>query len=157
MKRTLFALLASVPLVSQTQVNPEFADLNDTFELIRNVVQFDRRVIVTDSLLLTPEENNDFWPIYNDYRADIQEVHDRTLLLITDFAANYESLPDDSAREMLDEYLDIEDDLLRVRTRYVRRFDNVLPPVKLLRFYQIENKLDVVYRLSLADQIPLAF
>ena len=57
---------------------------------------------------------------------------------------------------MLDEYLDIEDDLLRARTRYVRRFDNVLPPVKLLRFYQIENKLDAVYRLNLADQIPLA-
>ena len=157
MKRTLFALLASVPLVSQTQVNPEFDDLNETFELIRNVVRFERQVIVTDNLLLTPEENNAFWPIYNDYRADIREVHDRTLRLITDFAANYESMSDETAREMLDEYLDIEDDLLRVRTRYVRRFDNVLPPVELLRFYQVENKLDVIYRLSLADQIPLAF
>ena len=120
-------------------------------------MRFERQVIVTDNLLLTPEENNAFWPIYNDYRADIREVHDRTLRLITDFAANYESMSDETAREMLDEYLDIEDDLLRVRTRYVRRFDNVLPPVELLRFYQVENKLDVIYRLSLADQIPLAF
>ena len=157
MRTALFALLTGVPLVLQAQANSEFADLNDTFEMIRSVVALERKAIVADGLELTGEESAAFWAIYDNYSADIQDVNDRTVRLITDYAAGFESMTDELARDMVDEYLDIEGEVLKVRTRYVRRFDDVLPPIKLARFYQIENKLDVIAKLVLVEEIPLIY
>ena len=157
MRIALFALLTGVPLVLQAQTNAEFADLNDTFEMIRSVVALERKAVVADALELTGEESAPFWEIYNNYSADIQAVRGRTVTLITDYAAGYQSMTDELARDMVDEYLDIEGEIVKVRTRYVRRFDDVLPPIKLARFYQIENKLDVIAKLVLVEEIPLIY
>ncbi len=157
MRTALFALLTGVPLVLQAQANAEFADLNDTFEMIRSVVALERKAVVADALELTGEESAPFWAIYNNYSADIQAVRGRTVKLITDYAAGYRSMTDELARDMVDEYLDIEGEIVKVRTRYVRRFDDVLPPIKLARFYQIENKLDVIAKLALVEEIPLIY
>jgi hypothetical protein len=37
----------------------------------------------------------------------------------------------------------------------VREFDDVLPPKKLARFVQIENKLDAIVQVDIASEIPL--
>jgi hypothetical protein len=59
------------------------------------------------------------------------------------------------ASSLIDDYFDVEADRLKVRTKYVRRFGDVLPPKKLVRFIQIENKLDTIVQVDLASEIPL--
>ena len=46
-------------------------------------------------------------------------------------------------------------ELLDVRQRYLESFSAALPPRKVLRFYQIENKIDAVLRYELAASIPV--
>ena len=59
------------------------------------------------------------------------------------------------ARDLLDDYFDIESDMLRIRKRYVRRFQAVIPAMKVTRFYQLENKLDAEVDAELAATMPL--
>ena len=44
----------------------------------------------------------------------------------------------------------------RLKAQYLPRFKQVLPPRKVARFYQIENKLDIAILAEMAQAIPLA-
>jgi hypothetical protein len=56
---------------------------------------------------------------------------------------------------MLDEMLAIDQEALKVRKDYVKKFGQILPAKRVARFFQIENKMDAVIKADLAEQIPL--
>jgi hypothetical protein len=151
----LFACLA-LNQGAVAQVNERFADMNAEIELMRSVAQTERKALVEQAMHLTAEESTAFWPVYNTYRAEIVKVSDQLVKLVTDYAALRDTLTDAQARTLLTDYLAFEQALLTVRKKYVKRFSKVLPMVKVMRFYQVENKLDLLQRLGAASQIPLA-
>lgn len=123
--------------------------------LTRAILKVERQAIVTRAMDLTVEESQAFWPLYREYRVEMTKVGDRLINLITTYAQNYRSLSDEMAGKLLIEHLDIEKARLRLKTKYLRRFQKVLPPKKVARYYQIENKLDVIIQAELAEEIPL--
>jgi hypothetical protein len=148
-------LALSLAPLAQAQVNPEFADINDTIEMIRDVVQLERKDVVAAELGLTGEESTAFWPVYDRYVVEREVVNDKLVKLITDYAANHLNMSDEMARTLVDDYFDVEAERLKVRRKYVRELDDVLPPKKLARFVQIENKLDTIVQVDIASEIPL--
>ena len=149
------ALIGFTAATAAAQVNTGDAELNNALEMVRSVSRLDRKTVIAAQLTMTPDESAQFWPLYDEYAAELKEVDDRLVQLVVDYARNFENLSDEMARTMLDDYLDLESDRLDVRKKYVRRFDDVLAPKKLARFVQVENKLNVVAELYLADEIPL--
>jgi hypothetical protein len=135
----LAGLFSSAPLCAQ--VNEKFADLAGEIELLRSMAQ--------------TEESQGFWPLYNQYRSEVSAVQNKRVKVITDYAAKYQTLTDSDARKLLEEYLDYEAAVLKLRERYVSRFAKVLPGTKLARFFQIESKLDALTDLTIANNIPL--
>ncbi len=147
------ALAAAQPAIAQ--VNEKFADLNDEIEMLRSMAQTERKALIAEGMQLSPGESQAFWPVYNDYRAELVKVGDRRVKLITDYAASYETLTDEQAKTLLKQSFDIQDETVRIRKKYLKRFEKVLPVIKVARFYQLENKIDAVVNLQLAQQIPL--
>ncbi|MGI9202695.1 MAG: hypothetical protein ACR2Q3_01725 [Woeseiaceae bacterium] len=154
-KRILALVLLILPTFVTAQTNTELADLNDTIEMMRSVTALERRAVITQSLQLSGSESQKFWPIYDQYVTDKKRVNDRLVKVITDYAANFQNLSDGLATSLVDDHMDIQSDLLKLRSKYLRKFDRVLAPKTLARFYQIENKLDAVMNVQLAQQIPL--
>jgi hypothetical protein len=138
------------------QVNEKFADMADEIELVRSVVQVERQAIVADAMYLTDQEATAFWPVYKDYRAAITRINDQLVKVVTNYAAQRDTLTDAQAKLLLDDYFAFENDLLKMRKKYVAKFGKALPMIKVTRFYQIDNKLDALTRLGLTSQIPLA-
>ena len=156
MKKTLVALmLAMLPLAAPAQTNPEFADLNDTIEMVRSVAALERRNVLRANLGLTMEESAEFWPIYDEYDIDKKRINDRLVKIITDYAAEQENLSDKLAKSMVDDWFKVQNDLLKLKKSYLRKFRRVLEPKTVMRFYQIDNKLDVIANVRLAQGIPL--
>lgn len=137
------------------QVNEKFADMTAEIELLRSVAQTDRQAIVAGAMSLTDQESSVFWPVYSKYRAEVSRINDQLVKVVTDYAAQRDTLTDAQANTLLEDYLTFEQDLLSLRKRYVNRFGKALPMTKVTRFYQIENKLDTLQRISLASEIPL--
>ena len=154
LKFAVLALLAT-PFLANAQVNAEFADMNDAIEMMRSVAAVERKALIAQGMAFTNEESTAFWPIYDEYVLEKNKVNDRLVKIITDYAANFEKMTDELANQLIDESMDYERDLLKVRSKYLRRFDNVLTPIRLARFYQLENKIDAVSKVQLAQQIPL--
>jgi hypothetical protein len=82
-------------------------------------------------------------------------VGDRMQKLITDYAEVWEAPTDDQAGAMVDELMAIRKQDLKVRKSYIKKFRKVLPETKVARFVQLENKIDAIIAIGLADAIPL--
>ncbi len=133
-----------------------FAQITEAIELTREVVQTERKVIVSGNMGFTEEEGRQFWPVYNDYRSEMREVNDRRVQLVRNYLENYETFSEKQAEEMVRDFLDIEMDRLSLKRSYIRKFKKTLPQKKVLRFYQVDNKLDSIIDFDLARGIPLA-
>jgi hypothetical protein len=155
--RTLALLVSSLalPCVATAQVNPAFADLNEAVEEARTIIQSERKQLISRGLDLTAEESNAFWPIYDRYMLDMKTVGELRVKVITDYAANYDRLTDDISSQLIADMLKYQENVVKTRKSYLRKFRKAIPETKLARFYQIENKLDAITNFVLADQIPL--
>jgi hypothetical protein len=127
----------------------------ESINVIRSVIKADRQAVVAETLQLTEAESQGFWPLYHQYRAEMDKVGDGLLKLVQEYADYYPGVPEDRARKMLKEMGALEKELVSTRTSFLKKFGKVLPPGKNLRFAQVENRLDLALRLDLASNIPL--
>jgi hypothetical protein len=150
------ALPALVALATLTISLPAYAQDAGETQSVRADLQAERTKIVAANLQLTEPEAAKFWPLYNEYRGKNSQIGDRAIAVINDFAANYDALSDEKAKDLLKRQLDIEEDRLKLQRSYVGKFEKVLPPKKVARYYQIERKLDAMVAYEAAKSIPLA-
>ena len=145
------ALACLVGAVAVAQDKPA-----DSMDTLREQLRNDKRAVVTTVLDLTESESKAFWPVYNAYQSDMVTHYDRLLKLIETYANNYETLTDETATSLLKQYLALERDHVAILTAYLPRFQKVLPPKKVAKLYQIENKARALVNYELARGIPLA-
>jgi len=127
----------------------------DNMEVLREKMRADKRAVVASVLQLTDGEAKAFWPVYNAYQSDAISRYDRLLGLVDTFAKNYDTMSDETAMKLLNDYLVIEGDYVALMSKYLPRFKKVLPPKKVARLYQIENKARALVNYDLARDIPL--
>jgi len=123
----------------------------------RILLQAEREEIVRDEILFTKTEAEKFWPAYQEYRRDIIAVRDRQAILIADYLKAYRAgaVTASMADALVDDYLDIKQELLKVQRKHLKKLRKILPPRKVGRFFQLENKLDAETDAQLALFIPL--
>jgi hypothetical protein len=116
-----------------------------------------RKAVVAQNLQLTAEEADAFWNVYANYRD--QMVHAITLgtTVIVDYADAYnnKSLSDKGALNLTHRYLNAMGKQIKVKKSFVKKFKKVLPVKKVVRFYQVDNRLDQLVKLQLANNVPL--
>ncbi|MDH4019600.1 MAG: hypothetical protein OEU84_08355 [Xanthomonadales bacterium] len=130
--------------------------LDEQIELVRQSANTDRKIILMGNMNFTSEESANFWPAWNEYRAAMRANGDRTLALIKDFAANFDTMTDQKASEILTDHFSIEMQNVVVKQKFSQTINKFLPAQKVMRIIQIENKLDAAIDLQLAAEIPLA-
>ena len=123
----------------------------------RALLQVGRIEIIKDELRFTEEEAAAFWPAYEEYQSDLMEVRNRYADLLTTYSDLYRAgtVSEEFAERMVDDYLDIEDDLLKIKRKHLDTFREALPARKVTRFYQLENKIDADLEARLALVVPL--
>ncbi len=127
----------------------------DELALLRADIMADRQAVVAANLDLTEAEGARFWPMYREYRQEMMKVGDRTQKVLQEFLKSYETMSADQAKAMLAEMLDMQAEETKLKKSYVKKFGEVLPVVKVVRLYQIDNKIDAIIRYDLAASIPL--
>ena len=91
------------------------------------------------------------------YRGELAAVGDRTVAVIKSYAEafNADSMTDAKAEELMKEFFSIQEAELKLKKRRWKKFSKILPARKAARYYQLENKLDAIVAVDLAQQIPL--
>jgi len=127
----------------------------DQMEILREKARADKKLVVATALALTESEAKAFWPVYNAYQSDMITHYDKLLSLVDRFDKAYDTMTDQTATQLLNEYLALEANHVALLKAYVPRFQRVLPALKVARLYQIENKMRALVNYDLARQIPL--
>jgi len=157
----ILTLLSLQPICGAAQGDPEPSAAvegihhADVIALQRSYLQLQHQKIVLDNMQLTSNESGVFWPIFRQYQHDSELIGDRLVSLILQFSSKFESMTDEEASAMLKEAQDIQQAENELKRSYVNKFSQILPPRKVLRFYQIDNKLRTEARYALSLEIPL--
>jgi hypothetical protein len=136
-------------------VNEQFSDFAPAIADLRQEAGQFRRDIVRANMLLTESESAQFWPLYDQYRVERQQIGDRKVRVITDFLAQRNSMSEDQARALAKENFAIEKDQIALKDKWYGKMTKVLSERTVARFFQIDQKLDAAGDIALAANIPL--
>jgi len=152
----LIAVLASGTAWSQSGANDQMSEDQFVAEA-RDLLQAGRKDIIAEELRLDAGAAEKFWSTYEEYHADMMVVRNRYAEIIGRYLARYEAaeLDDDYAQALLDDWFDYKSDKLKVQKRYVRKFNSAMSMRMVVRFYQLENKMDAEIDAGLAVFVPL--
>jgi hypothetical protein len=156
-RNTVLALALSLiaPMALHAQVNAELSDYTAEIEAARSIMQTERKILIMREMALTAPQAEAFWPLYDNYVNERRALGDMRIKIITDYAANYDKMTDELARKLGDESLNLESKTLKLKKSYMKKFRKILPDIKVIRYFQLENKLDAIINFDLAAQIPL--
>ncbi len=123
----------------------------------KELMKTSRNFALIINLEFTAEENDKFWPLYEEYRQKITGVRERKLSLIDEYAARYQddTVGDEFADRAIKDLIKIQIDTAKIRSRYWKKFRRIIPVQKAARFYQLENKMDAEVEYVLAGGVPL--
>jgi hypothetical protein len=129
----------------------------NNMEILRDKLRADKKFVVASNMELTESEAKNFWPIYNEYQKDLQNINGRLLTVLESYAADFKSksLTDDKAKKLIDEALAIEQAEANLKSTYAPKLSKALPVRKVARYLQIENKIRAVVKYDLAQGVPL--
>ena len=156
-RSTSAAVVLCVTMLFATNVSAQ-QTFRDSIEQAQVLISNGVRQILHDELLLTEEEGEAFWPLYDEYRADLADVSESYVSVMSEFVERYQAAELDNANadRLLDESMKIQITVLEIRQSYIPRFREILSGVKVVRFYQLENKVRAEVDAALALAIPLA-
>lgn len=148
MKKVIGVLSLLLMLVSATVIAAEALTLEQALEK--------KKAVVLNGLRLSQETEAEFLPVYDDYQKVRFESNRRIGGLINEFAERYNALTNVKAQELLAKWMDEKQAQLDLQKDYVAKFEQVMSKKELMRYYQIENKLQIAAEYKLGTMIPLA-
>ena len=153
-KRTM-AIVLTLTLIGFVGIGLAQDKPADNMDIVKEKIRTDKKLLIATNMQLTESEAKAFWPVYEAYQAELGKLRDREIKLIEEFAANYETMSDDVAKNLLDDSLSIDSDHQKLRQSYLAKFRDVLPDTKVARYYQLESKIEAVLKYEQAKRIPL--
>ncbi|HSY99847.1 MAG TPA: hypothetical protein VK788_10140 [Terriglobales bacterium] len=161
MKKSVIAVLivAGVMLASdrflfaQDSANSTVTDQD--VQLLRKDLRSQRKQLIAANLPLTDAEAVKFWPVYDQYQAEITKIGDTRLALIKEYAANYNTLTDAQAQDLITRSIGVDESFVQLRQKYVPIFQKVLPGKKTAMFFQMDRRVALMIDLQLASAIPI--
>jgi hypothetical protein len=112
-------------------------------------VEAEKIAFFTRTLELSSREAREFWPVYDDFQNRRNELIRERHQLSRSFAANYDEMTSREAGEIADRYINLQVRETELAVEFHEKFKKVLPPGKVMRFYQAENE----FRMQLLRRI----
>jgi hypothetical protein len=104
---------------------------------------------------LTEAEATKFWPVYDQYAAEMAKHNDEFYALIKEYAAKQKTLTDAEATSIIKRWAAIQVELSQTRQRFIPLVEKVVTGRKAALFFQIDRRLYALMDLQISSQIPL--
>ena len=139
MKKTVFIFIMIIfPVVRVTAQNPNMEKLNSY-----------KIGFFTKKLNLTSAEAEKFWPVYNEYQKQKNQIQQGKIALIRNFNQNESTLSQNQLTEIGDKLVSSIEEESNLAVSFHKKLKEVLSPEKVIRFYQAENQ----YKAQLLNEL----
>jgi len=127
---------------------------SNEFAMIKQVINTEKRILITEGMQLDEEQAKVFWPIYDEYELERSKIANRRLKILERYAKYYDNLSDELADKIMTDALTLRADELKLLKKYYKIFGKNLDIKTSARFIQLDEYLNTVIRLQVSDQIP---
>jgi len=142
-------------LLMSTSAQGQDYDVDAYIEMLRSDVKTEKIAIITEVMDFTEEESSAFWPMYREYELDFSKLGDQRIALIKDYAAHYNEMTDEKAKELISTSIKLQEKRLSLQKKYFKSFQKVLPTIKAAKLIQLENQINLLIDLQIAAELPL--
>jgi hypothetical protein len=129
--------------------------LNAYIALLKSDLKSRKTGFIAEGLRLSDKEAAVFWPVYQEYEADLKRLDDARLRLVKDYAENYDGMTDARAKELVERRLALEGQRVGLERKYFKRLTKVLPGKTAARFFQLDYRFGLLMSLKSVSEIPL--
>jgi hypothetical protein len=124
-------------------------------EYLRTDLPEQKREIIAETMELTIEQSEIFYPIYTEYELELNELSGERLKLVKDYSENYYSLTDEVAARLASKKYELEQKRTDLLWKYYNKFKTELNPIDAAMFYQVESQLLMLIDVQVAGEIPI--
>jgi hypothetical protein len=135
-------------------ISPTITD--EDIILLRQDLRAKKMQVIGQNMSLSDTEAQKFWPVYNHYVKDLQEVNNQKYALLKQYAQMWSTMTDQDAVIYVRNWLEADGKAQALRVKYVPLVNQVLPGKKAATFFQLDRRLNMIIDLQLFSQIPLA-
>jgi hypothetical protein len=135
-------------------ISPTITD--EDIALLRQDLRAKKMQVIGQNISLSDVEAQKFWPVYNHYVKDLQEVNNQKYALLKQYAQMWSTMTDQDAVIYVRNWLEVDQQVQALRVKYVPVVNQVLPGKKAATFFQLDRRLNMIIDLQLFSQIPLA-
>src|ERR1700733_12814802 len=110
------AAAQSQQVTVQRVINPTVTD--EDIALLRRDLRAMKMQVIGQNMSLSEEEGQKFWPIYNHYVRDLQEVNNRKYALLKQYAEMWTTMTDQHALIYVRNWLEADGQAQALRWKY---------------------------------------
>lgn len=122
---------------------------------LRTELKSSKKQITAETLKMTPDEATKFWPVYDEYAAELSKLKDTRYALVAEYVNMFGKYTDAQAATFIQKWVDADVAEDALRAKYVPRVAKVLPGIKSATFFQIDRRLNMAISLQIASQMPI--
>jgi len=123
-------------------------------DILKKDIQTEAKKLVGENLEMTGEQENDFWPLYDEYAAELLELSNERLNVISSYMLDYYDLSDEKAETLVNQAMDIEQKRLDLKRKYISKMNEVLPAKLVGKYFQIDGYLQTLLTIQRQSTIP---
>jgi hypothetical protein len=135
--------------------NSAQSSADQDIDLLRKDIRSQKKQIIAANLQLTDIEAEKFWPLYDQYTAELVKINNAKYATVKEYVTNYDTLTDDQAVALTRKLLGVDEQVAQLRLKYVPLVSNVISGKKTALFFQLDRRLVMLIDLQLAAQIPM--
>jgi hypothetical protein len=156
----VLAVMAATGLWAQqnkVQDPAESKELNQQayVRLLRTDLKARKDAIVKEEMQLNDSQAAAFWPIYHNYDSEQAKLVDEKLAIVNDYAQNFLTMSNEKADQLAQRVMALDDQRMALRKKYYELMKKALPTVLVVRFFQVENQIELLVDLQIASNLPI--
>ncbi len=124
-------------LLTLTNIGLIFANSPQKTCAKRDAMRAQKIAFITEKMALTPEEAQNFWPLYNAYQEDSRKIRHQIKEIETSTKDNWK---ESDYKKAADQLIDLESQQTALKLRYHQEYLKVISAKKLFSYYSAENE-----------------
>ncbi len=111
--------------------------------------------IISAMMQFNDSDATKFWPICQQYDAELTTIGDGRMKLIVDYARNYENLTNEQADALMSKAFELEAQRAILKKKFFDKMKAQLSATQAAKFFLVENQIQHIIDLQISASLPV--
>lgn len=125
------------------------------YELLRSDIRTKKATLIAQQMKFSDQEAAVFWPVYRQYEVELAGILDKKIALLKDYLSHHETMTDAQAKQLAESVFQVDQQTLDLRVKCFGTLQKSLPAKTVVRWLQIERRLQLYVDAQLAKELPV--